>query len=768
MKSSLIFLLLSLLVLCISKDKDVITTVEELQELLDSKSFELYDDYNEEDINLKSLFGGDECLVDKNTAKTMLKNTYEIDTTPDKNLRFILGKCNPVLLVPGVYATKLVVEVNCKGLYANEKESNFRNLRIFCGDTVCKDTSVTSEEHPLFVALLDKAFSILGGENDKYSTCLGFFMNFFQNQNECPKSNGKNLCNYSPYIKVGFYGGSTITESKSRCGVEGVQDIIQSGLLAVDNLINIGAAQSYKSMINAFVKRGYEDGFSLGGLPNDYRRYLATNNFSKKVFRKQIERLYANTGKPVVVIGHSYGTLLTLNNLVDSSNKDLLPKIKKFIAIAPPFAGAGKLMDVFLHGMDDWNKSFDVFGKQIHITNYNKFGQHMMYKSLPTLMELRPQASTSHLFTDDKYKDFADAVRGRINIENKCKNTNCISSVIKTYTSKFDNIFKGYFPSLNDADCAYEESVGGNKETLNRKCYTGLYNVGDCPTILAKSSSFDPSENAENYCNQNDKTKFYYQGDCNSNKQCLDDVYTKKSPYVFSNVEAVKYLINRYNNNFASDFSSGKISNTYFETLAQIRSGLKSSLENQEKISLLKDLPAPPVDTDIIYGSYAATPNAFIYDANNFTNEGKVINRGGDDTVPTWSSLLTGLKWIYDKQKNHLTPKYKLVEYCSRLAKDGQYKFDATKNQNFIALSCKCLNSKNEYKNSINDCTHASMINDESTGSMIDYVMSVVDDPKVTPIATQTKRDAVKAYDKNRNYLSECNRDLHNILKTAK
>ena len=131
--------------------------------------------------------------------------------------------------------------------------------------------------------------------------------------------------------------------------------------------------------------RGYKEGFSLAALPNDYRRYLATNNFSTKVFRRQIENLYANTGKPVVIVAHSYGTLLTLTNLVKPENKDLLPKIKKFIAIAPPFAGAGKLLDTFLHGMDDFNKSFDILGKKITITNYNKFGQLMMYKSLPVI-----------------------------------------------------------------------------------------------------------------------------------------------------------------------------------------------------------------------------------------------------------------------------------------------------------------------------------------------------------------------------------------------
>ena len=40
--------------------------------------------------------------------------------------------------------------------------------------------------------------------SDVFSSCLGLFMNFFQNENECPIVNDIDMCYYSPYIKVGF------------------------------------------------------------------------------------------------------------------------------------------------------------------------------------------------------------------------------------------------------------------------------------------------------------------------------------------------------------------------------------------------------------------------------------------------------------------------------------------------------------------------------------------------------------------------------------
>lgn len=68
--------------------------------------------------------------------------------------------------------------------------------------------------------------------------------------------------------------------------------------------------------------------------------YLATNNFASKVFKSQINRLYENTGKSVVIIAHSFGTLLTLTNLLkNEKDKNFLKKIKIFIAMEPSFAG---------------------------------------------------------------------------------------------------------------------------------------------------------------------------------------------------------------------------------------------------------------------------------------------------------------------------------------------------------------------------------------------------------------------------------------------
>ena len=770
----LIFISLSIFIQVLSTQEnysssEYIKTKEEFDELINNPEFIDYMENKEfEELVLKGLFDGDECLMPKNEAINTLKNSYGIsNSNPDENLRFVLGKCNPVLLVPGIYATKFVAEFQCKNIAAYEKSTTLKNLRLYCGDTICKDEAKDREEHALFMGIFDEAFTIVGPELDKYSSCLGFVMNYFQNPNECPTVNNQNLCYYSKYIKVGYYGCTTNTLKDSRCGVEGVQNIIQTGNLKIDNVINIGAAKSYATLSKSLIKRGYKEGFSLAALPNDYRRFLATNNFAEKVFINQINRLYKNTGKPVVIVAHSYGTLLTLTNLIKKkSDTTFLKKIKKFLALAPPFAGATKLLDAFLHGLNDWNKEISIGEKKIKITNYNIFGQLFMYKTLPTITELRPQSIAAKIFTDQKYSVLGKAITDRINTERECKNKNCPISTLKTKTASFDKIFKGYFPSLIDSECTYESSIGGNTNTYARKCYTNLYNVAECPTIVTKSEN--PTQSGldnDAYCGKKG-SNYYYQGECTNGRNCLDNMYSaeNKCPYVFKNTEAVDYLLNRFNNNFSSKF--GKLDKNYFDSYAQIREGVKKSIQYQSDKSLIKDLPLPPVDTDIVYASYAPTDTIVVVNDNDFSLSGNTLKRGGDNTVPVWSTILTGLKWIYEmKNDSKYKNKVRLIEYCSRIAASGQYKYDATKDQKFAALGCSCINKNNFYESKISACTHAAMINDNT---LIDYIISIIDDPKESVVVTDDKKTAAINYKSGYSYENECNIDLKNILESAK
>ena len=56
------------------------------------------------------------------------------------------------------------------------------------------------------------------------------------------------------------------------------------------------------------------------------------------------------------------------------------------------------------------------------------------------------------------------------------------------------------------------------------------------------------------------------------------------------------------------------------------------------------------------------------------------------------------------------------------------------------------------------------MINDNY---LIEYIISVVDDPKDSNNITESKKQAVKNYDSSKNYESICNSELKKIFETV-
>ena len=106
-----------------------------------------------------------------------------------------------------------------------------------------------------------------------------------------------------------------------------------------------------------------------------------------------------------------------------------------------------------------------------------------------------------------------------------------------------------------------------------------------------------------------------------------------------------------------------------------------------------------------------------------------------------------------------------MVEYCSRLAKSGQYKFDPTKDQNFSAISCRCLDTDNNvYKDGdeIKQCSHATMLQD---ANLFNYIFSIVNDPNSDIEVTDLKKQAVNNYNKDTNYDKICSQDIYDILE---
>ena len=682
----------------------------------------------------------DSCLPSTDDTINILEKEYGIvvdKKSVSKNLRFIVGDCSPVVLIPGIFSVKLKVQIDCKGLYHNETDV-YQKVKFFCSDYICPNIEKIQEED-LFL-ILDGPFGFMRSLNDKnlHNACFSFFMTIF-NEDECPLK--KNICTKSDYIKVTFDGGTKETYKNSQCGVSAIKDVF----LSSDFISKyVGKSEVYGEISELLKSIGYNYGFSLGGIPNDFRKFVATNQFATNIFRFMIESFYNNTGKKVIIIAHSFGNLIALNNLVSKENEDLIPKIKKFVSIGPTFSGSTKLLSGYLHGITDFNK--------YNIVNYHLFGQSLLFKSVPTAIELRPlpffAKLYNNLYNNPEYKDFVYSIIERINLE-------------KIYAKKgyyeyndvaFDELFSSYFPSLSSSTCKEE-----NINPLHKKCHTNLYNIFQCPMIITLDNLQNIGDDIDDYCYNNNEN-LYYIDEIGEQRKSIEELLSK-GRYTYGMPE-MKEFLNKYNKNLKKYKLNKKLNYSDFEAEEEFREENLLQIKHYKNTSLIQNLPIPPVDIDLIYTSAIDTMTGEFLKKDNLLEKGVDIISGGDGTVSTWSTLLVGLKWVYDKKKKNLPQKIKLVEYCSRLNKDFPY----NEYRNFIALGCKCINEKNNsYKDNFADCDHQKMLLDPS---LLSYINKIIYNKKEYKISEDRKKAAEEVLIV-KNYENICNKQLLKYSNTT-
>ena len=734
-----------------------------------------------------------DCLVSESEAYKILKEKYNLNPDYikiDQNIRFILGKCNPIIYIPGLYASRMLATINCPVL--KNDFLNFVKMRLFCGDTICKDETNENEEYVIFPSIFDSPFQIRVSEKyNKYTACQGFFYTFYNSKDECPD----NICNYSDGIRISYYGGTKKTKEESQCGINSLENIIYAGKMIPPLITNKLTAANFYVIIQNYRKMGYKDGFSAAGVSFDYRRYIHSNKFFENSLIYEINRLYRNTGKKVVIITHSLGGLLVLANLF-RMREDIKNKIKSFVPIVPPFAGASHLLEAYLYGLTDFNTEIKIgnfFDFKVILT---KFSESMYFSYAPVVAELRPQYSLIEELMKPEYNKLKLAVEELLKVEKECWDKNCPEDKVKNMTKNYYEIFGDDFPLLSDSDCQLTEEEIKFLKTNNdnklkfRKCITNLYNVFNCPLILYEKefSQEVPANHLLDLCGVFNSSLLYLTTPETCKPQNYKDIFgikdnklnkftslndQKKTPLesLFNghakypyNFDEFYELLNEYNAKYASKYNK-TLSKADFETEEEFQLKGKKNIEYNKKNNLLTGLPISPVDTYIIYGNYHSTDVGFVYDDGKKEKTGfdknEYLTTGGDGTVNNYSSMLTGMKWLFEKKIKNLPQTIKLIEYCSFAGKEGNkyaYDHNTFKDKTYIALSCDCINPDNKSFNSI-DCTHSAIPQDSY---VIDLVKKeIITDEKNLEEFTQDKRNAIQIYDSNFDYEQSCNDALY-------
>jgi hypothetical protein len=403
--------------------------------------------------------------------------------------------------------------------------------------------------------------------------------------------------------------------------------------------------------------------------------------------------------------------------------------------------------------------SFEYSGLSLE-GKFDDFGWGMLVNTLPTAIELRPFPMIGTLLNSPEYKEFGDAIKERLFLEKECGHKKCDEDKIKKYSNKFDSLFKDYFPSLTEPTCRFENIIAKNTKYFNRKCLTEMYNVAECPIIIEEKRDDygDLPNNFENYCGKIGYDNLYYQQECNNNngRKCLDETYYTKLFYPFEESEKTSYFIDNWaKNNYDNLYGEINGMNEY-PSKYKYQIFPRKQIEFHNDISINKNLKTPEIDVDIVYSIFKPTVAAFIFDEDDYGLGGNEYYGGGDGDVTSWSPILAGLKWIYEKKKYNLKNNIRLIEFCSRLGKNSKYAYDAKQEQKYAALSCNCINNNNNYINK-DTCSHGMMVADPY---FLNYVFTVINDPKEENTFTEDKQLALEYFDADINYENKCNEKL--------
>ena len=737
----------------------------------------------------EKLKDSNDCLVSESEARIILKEKYNINPDYidiDQNIRFILGKCNPIIYIPGLFASRMVATINCPVFKKNFLQ--FVKMRLFCEETVCANEENTYEEYVIFPSIFDSPFQIRVSEGiNKYTACQGYFYTFYNSRTECPENN----CEYSDGVRISYYGGTKKTKNESRCGIKSLEEIIYGSNLLPAYITNRLTAANFYVLIEDYRKMGIKDGFASAGISFDYRRYINTNKMFGKSFEYEINRLYRNTGKPVILVSHSLGGLLVLNQL-KKIRPELKKKIKSFVPIVPPFAGSSHLLEAYLYGLSDFNTVINILDITKVVIELTYFSESLYFSPAPVVSELRPQDGILRALKKPEYNKLKLAIEELINVEKECWDKNCPKEKVKDMTKNLYELFGDDFPSLADEDCQLEEeellkikyTKGKDRRTgtFTRRCLTNLYNIFNCPFLLYKKDFGTDNISAEqikDLCGTFNSSLLYLSGAETQNyeeifgtkaynlkenkKTHLDTLFENHAKYPYNYNEFYE-LLDTYNSKYAKRYNK-TLTKDDFETEEEFQKKGRRNIEYVRNNSLIQDLPIPPVDTYIFYTNYRSTDISFVYDNSKkdkktfYRNE--YLQTSGDGTVPNFSNLLTGMKWLYEKKMNNLTQEIKLIEYCSLSSNKGnKYGYDKStfKNKTFIGLACDCLNP--DYKSfNGNDCTHAAIPQDSYLIDMIKQEL-IFDDNNLYDFS-KDKRDAIKRYNKSIDYEQTCNEALY-------
>lgn len=275
-----------------------------------------------------------------------LKNPDATDDVKQQLQSFIEGECAPIILIPGLISTKLMVTIDCDLLQEHHPE-----IMEACGWSTCSWSLLhkkPASEYILWIPSFTSALSMVTKGNS--STCFGHFVKPRYNASA---ENIREKYQYPTGVKVTWYGNTPKTRSKADGGLSAISDLLPLHHIQILGTKKFGVWTKYLKEL------GYQRGLTLFGIPYNFLQTYWANEVSYTLERT-IRYAYELTGKKVILIAHSLGNLNTLAALNRMSQEDKDRMVAVYTAIAPPFGGAAQALRDSLGGDPAYQYGFDI------------------------------------------------------------------------------------------------------------------------------------------------------------------------------------------------------------------------------------------------------------------------------------------------------------------------------------------------------------------------------------------------------------------------
>lgn len=677
---------------------------------------------------------------------------YDLDVGK-KRLRFIEKGCSPVIFVPGLLATRLNAVLNCSKI--NNDKAFRLDLDLFCGNKICSTNNM--EVHAFWPNANLSGFYMMHDKNNKNNECFGYFMKFYNTNSSCKESStAENKCKYSDYVRMvpkgidkkDLFENEEILKTRSmdfKCGSNAINNILGFSYYLEQTVNKFSTVtQGFLKLEKKLTVMGYEPGFSYISLPYDFREAQCNNKHFNKLFEESINQLYANTGRKVIIVAHSYGNLNTHFQL--RSNSSLRDKVAHFISIVPPYTGVTKPNYIIGRGSTEFKKDLTVISLDV-----SRFAQSIFSPYLMSAYTLRKfnyiEALRKYSNAAKKTITLADA------FANHLENTTCLSykkncdikepNLLTEFEEEFSFLKnKSYCESQNNINLTgFSHSsfvTDENKVTPTKHvCDLTMLDYNNCANIILDgklseavrgylNDTIDTQKKKmfKNLCtaNKNDKGLYFYNKNCDEAK---DDAKEKSDNRLCDR----EYIANHglkpghYKSLITAENEQmfGRLEKEY-SNLASDVSNLDKICENSRKI-----LEHPGVPVSVIFGRSIETRAGFVSRSNSDDTEQSKYESlflGGDGTVEADSPLFVALKWLSD-HKNLSKPSVKIFDYCPPVKNDFKTNFYSKmknlKTKNYMFLKCQCYNYDEGYfkPGNLSSCGHAELLSDDTISNLM-------------------------------------------------